>query len=751
MGLLAPLFLAGLAALSLPLIFHLVRRTPRGRQEFSSLMFLSPSPPRLTRRSRLDQILLLLLRLAALGVLALAFARPFLRESAMLSLSDLPRRRMAILVDNSASMRRADLWRQAIAQAERELDELAPHDDVALFTFSDHLETVVAFPSELLLSYESSVDVVRQRLRSLQPTWGTTDLGSALTTLAGELDASSDVQQSLAEPQIVVISDFQKGSRIEALQAFEWPERVRIVTRPILAKRTTNAYAQLIASEEDAPDAELRVRIVNAVDSTGDQFFVSWRAGDVNPPVNRDTKQTTSSSNDATAVYVPPGQSRVVKLPRPQDNLLADRIVLGGDDHDFDNTHYVVPPRKQEATLLYAGADAADDPQGLQYYLRLAVSGDPLREVKLNLLEGDDFPASRGRESPGLPQLVLASRKLSTALQTALKSYAEAGGMVVLAPADHEAAEALAYFFDDVDLVGVPPSGGDEEPAEAGTPTERSGSQFYLLGEIDFTHALFAPFANPSYSDFTKIHFWNHLPVIVRKPATTQVVARLDNGDPWLLERTLGQGRVLALTSSWRPDDSQLAVSSKFVPLIGSLLDQACGAARPMAGVVVNEDVALPEGRRAPLVVRLPDGREVNIAADAETFGQTDQPGIYHAGSSSRSRLPDGTLGNEEGPARQAGPTGLDELRFAVNLAASESDTAPLDMEQLEQLGVRLGTDLSRAERLSRIRQQRDTELESRQKVWRWLLVGCLGLLIVETWWAGRAARSASQAMEAVG
>ena len=42
MGILAPLFLASLAALSLPLIFHLVRRTPRGKQEFSSLMFLEP-------------------------------------------------------------------------------------------------------------------------------------------------------------------------------------------------------------------------------------------------------------------------------------------------------------------------------------------------------------------------------------------------------------------------------------------------------------------------------------------------------------------------------------------------------------------------------------------------------------------------------------------------------------------------------------------------------------------------------------
>ena len=62
MSFLSPLYLAGLLAMSLPLMFHLIRRTPRGRHSFSSLMFLSPSPPRLTRRSRLDHVLLLLLR-----------------------------------------------------------------------------------------------------------------------------------------------------------------------------------------------------------------------------------------------------------------------------------------------------------------------------------------------------------------------------------------------------------------------------------------------------------------------------------------------------------------------------------------------------------------------------------------------------------------------------------------------------------------------------------------------------------------
>ena len=79
MSFLAPFYLAGIFAISLPILFHLIRRTPKGRTTFSSLMFLKPSPPRLTRRSRLEHILLLCLRALILILLALAFARPFFR------------------------------------------------------------------------------------------------------------------------------------------------------------------------------------------------------------------------------------------------------------------------------------------------------------------------------------------------------------------------------------------------------------------------------------------------------------------------------------------------------------------------------------------------------------------------------------------------------------------------------------------------------------------------------------------------
>lgn len=161
-----------------------------------------------------------------------------------------------------------------------------------------------------------------------------------------------------------------------------------------------------------------------------------------------------------------------------------------------------------------------------------------------------------------------------------------------------------------------------------------------------------------------------------------------------LLERSIGKGRVLALTSGWQPGDSQLALSSKFVPLVGALLDLACGGTEVAESVAVGQPVTLPASTPPePIVVQTPDGREVRLEAEHSTFTETDQPGIFRA------------------------KVGSTETRFAVNLSATESLTTPLDLEQLEQRGVRIGIEQTRSERIDRVRQQRDTELESRQKV----------------------------------
>src|SRR5438132_1586992 len=135
MSFLAPLFLFGALALALPVVFHLIRRTSKEKMAFSSLMFLQPTPPRVTRRNRLEHILLLILRCLVLGFLALGFARPFFQKPMAADPDTDAGKKIVLLVDTSASMRRQNLWSLALAKAEAVLNATSPFDRVAVFTF----------------------------------------------------------------------------------------------------------------------------------------------------------------------------------------------------------------------------------------------------------------------------------------------------------------------------------------------------------------------------------------------------------------------------------------------------------------------------------------------------------------------------------------------------------------------------------------------------------------------------------------
>lgn len=733
MGFLTPLYLAGLAALTLPLLAHLVRRTPRGRQVFSSLMFLAPSPPKLTRRSRLDEFVLLLLRAAALALLAVAFARPFLRESAVLPF-DLAARRVAIVLDTSASMRRADVWRQALARADEALNDLGAKDDVALFTFDDHLQTVVDFADDGSPA-ANKAEIVRGRLKDLRPGWGGSDLGAALVAVAGELDVADDLARARAEPLLVLISDLQHGSRTDAFEAYEWPAAVPVALHTVAAERPTNAHARLLVDEAESDAAAPRVLVTNAADSSGEQFTVRW-TGD----------KADSTPGEPAMLFVPPAQSRVARLLRPADAASADRIELTGDDTVFDNSYYVVPPAPQELRLVYLGDDPADAPRGPRYFLELALADDPLRKVAVHAPR-DDVPLFSAddpwHEPP--PALIVATRPIAKTRLEEIGRYVKSGGTLLAIVENLAAADALTELVPGIipggqsnGRMGGAAAGGTGMMGQMSPPPEpiserpragalRDGADYRLLGEIDYTHPLFAVFANPRYGDFTKIHFWKHQPLSIKPESATRMLARFDNGDPAILERALGAGRVLVFTSGWQPADSQLALSSKFVPLIQSVVDLASG--RPPAGATLTVNQPLPIGdRQGEAILRKPDGTQIAVSQPtaSEAPLTADQPGIYRLTQGGR------------------------EMTFAVNLAAAESDTAPLDPERLERLGVRLASGLTSAERSKRLRQQRDIELEGHQKVWRWLIVAALAILIVETWLAGRKARQIHSSVEAL-
>lgn len=690
MNFLAPLFLLGGLALAAPVIFHLIRRTTRERAAFSSLMFLRPTPPRRSRRSRLEHILLLLLRCLALALLALGFARPFFKETPLVDPTSAAPRRIVVLVDVSASMRRAGVWAAARERAEAALRQAGPADQVAVFTFDRVATALFPFEEWNRTPVSDRVSQAAARLAATAPGWGGTHLGNALVTAAEAL-AETDGKSAPGTRRIVLVSDLQAGSRLDALQAYEWPKGVELSIEPVKARNPTNAGLQLVADAADAPrtaESAVRVRVTNSADSQREQFKVGWAR-----PL-----PSGEMGGDTVDVYVPPGQSRVVAVPVPKNSRGLDRIVLRGDDEDFDNTVFTIPPTQQRVSVLWLGSDAPDDARQPLFFLRRALTDTPRLAIQV---------VARTPAAPLLPTevrdatTVFIADPLSRAAAGALREQALAGKTLVFTPKSAAAAPTLATLL----------------VRENVTLTEANPGNYAMLAEIDFQHPLFAPLADPRYSDFTKIHIWKYRKLDAATIPDARVVARFDNGDPAVLDIPLGRGRLIVLTAGWQPEDSQLAVSSKFVPLLFSLLELGGGLEAVPAQWFVGDRVPVPAGGGVA-VVHTPAGTSMSLPAGAASFAETLQPGIYELAAAGRTQ------------------------RFAVNLDANESRTAPLAADELEHLGVPVAPRQADAVRTAdRTASLQGAEAENRQKLWRWLIAATLAVLLAESALAGWTAR----------
>src|SRR5690349_19865054 len=114
MSFLAPAFFIGLAAVAVPILIHLIQRERKEVIHFPSMMFIRRIPYQSVQRRKIHNWLLLLLRAAAIVLLVLAFARPFLTlDPTKVSAAASGAREVLILLDHSASMGYGDRWEKA--------------------------------------------------------------------------------------------------------------------------------------------------------------------------------------------------------------------------------------------------------------------------------------------------------------------------------------------------------------------------------------------------------------------------------------------------------------------------------------------------------------------------------------------------------------------------------------------------------------------------------------------------------------
>jgi hypothetical protein len=208
-------------------------------------------------------------------------------------------------------------------------------------------------------------------------------------------------------------------------------------------------------------------------------------------------------------------------------------------------------------------------------------------------------------------------------------------------------------------------------PAQvAGTDTA-SQERPWRIGELDFAAAPLTVFRPPANGTFSTASFTLRARLDPPTPAA-RVLARFEDGAPWLIEQRVGRGRVVFSASTADIEGNDLAMRPVYVPLVQRLVLWLSDNLEEASDVehVAGEALEFPGGAElvgTRVAIETPGGarREVEFrstsAGSMAAMGETGEIGFYRWSRTGRAGL------------------------AAVNVPAEESNLAPLGADEIEE------------------------------------------------------------------
>ncbi|MFW6108081.1 MAG: BatA domain-containing protein [bacterium] len=626
--------LAGLVAVAIPIIIHLLNRRRAQTVDWGAMQFLLASLARRNRRLMIEEMLLLALRCLLLALLVLAMARPFvpagsrvpwavvlptallaaaafgagtalwrrhgwrwllyavsfvlvaLAAVAVVGERWLQLRRwtgggsnqdVAIVIDGSVSMRLGlgdrTNFERAVDEAHAVVDALHPGDAASIILAGSVPQIKTPAP---LVDRE---DLAR-RLDALAPTGGSMAV----------VDALNAAGLTLAEGQnpakkIVFITDRQRvgwdaanESRWEFLADTlgELPTRPRVLCRRLpLPERVRNAAIARVEIDQKIIGPDRKVPVKVAVENTGHEAVSRCRVHleiDGQPVGSRTLRQLRPGSAE-TARFAHQFQA---------GGLHVVRARLGLDDHlPADSTAVRVGRSVERLPVLIV--DGNPGPRFLDRsssYIKTALAPSPDRPaergrlgtlVQVDVVDApnvsavDDFARYSVvvlANVPRLPEKAKGSRERSAAER--LAAFVARGGGLLIAAGDRADPTFYARWTTEQKLPVTPARlakrnvvGRDEQAARPAAKT--------------FDHKALELVAHGTDIDKARLAAYWTLEA-ERTDASVAFCGMLDNGDPFAVERHLGQGRVLLCAVPLDASDSNLPGLKSFVPLVHEMV-----------------------------------------------------------------------------------------------------------------------------------------------------------------------------------
>jgi hypothetical protein len=510
MAFLYPAFLLGALAIAIPVVLHLLRRDVAPEVPFTAVRLLHRSPVERAERRRLRDLILLAARIAALLLLAAAFARPYVQGAA-------PAPVRIVAVDRSYSMGAPGVFPRAQALARQAIDQAGSDERIAVVAFDDRA-TVLSAPG--------GAGDARAALEGLAPGFGATRFGPVFEQ-AAELAAG-------ATGRVVIISDLQRAGW-EGESSSALPAGWDLTVVDVLKEKEEVGNVAITAAKVDGDRIVATIRNRGATARTGPVRALvdgqSVAAAEYAAPPGA----TVEASIASNAWKAPEARTLQVVLDDtggvPADN--AWFVALGGG-----SPSKALIVRADEPAAFKAGGRPA------ALYLSRAVntsSGEDVEVVsgaRLSGIAAEQLAARRG-------VTLLSTRGLERATRERLITYVKAGGGLFVAAGPDLEPAVLA------EMTGWQPA---FSAVEQGGPL--------TLAATDLRHPIFRPFGALS-ANLGQVRFDRAWRV---SPEGWSIIARFSNGSPALLERALGTGRVVLFASDLDRHWNDFPLHPAFVP-----------------------------------------------------------------------------------------------------------------------------------------------------------------------------------------
>ena len=668
-----PAYLWGLFAIALPILVHLFNQRRPRPLSFGAIEFVLRSQRQKARRLRLRQIVLLALRCLLIAAVAMALARPSLKPRGVQAAQATGPQATALVLDASLSMRyrlgSRTLFEKARSEALAALDRLGPDEPAAVGLCAGPAGFTgggIGTPSFDRLA-------ARRTLQSAQPTHLSSDLTGCMAAAARALGESP-----VAGKRIIAFSDLAAHSiRLDAppplvpppVNAPAGAQGIRPNVVLVDAARGSDLPNAAVVATAVRPSATLGPRgyeIVATLANSGAQAMsglqVSLKVGPnvvakgfVDVPARGTARKTLGA-------VLPPGVvSGRVELSRNEAQ---------GLDED-DGQDFVVHVPRDVKALIVDGAPASLRSRDEAFFVEAALA--PARTGGRIHAQTLDADAAVNAPLDGYDVILLLNVAAPPkGFAEKLRQAVQRGAGIFIALGDHVDPDAYNDSLGDLLPRPLHLIKTAAEPGAQGS--EERAARF---GVVEWAHPLFRVFGPAEREGLESARTFRY--ALLKPEGQGHTLASYDDGAPALIEKGLGQGRVLLYTSSASRTWTDWPIKVSFLPVLQqavSWLADALEQRQPTVAMVGEERTLTPTGGTRVEKVIGPDGQPVQFRRETahpdDAIVPLATPGPYRAWVAQRGVEP-----REE-------PT----LTFVTGLDPRESDLRRVDEGELKaQLG----------------------------------------------------------------